>query len=237
MNKLKTFLNNYPQARILDIGTGRGDFIVLIDQIYNDYSEIIGIDIIDYLLDMNRKVFKSNPKIKFVEDDILNTNLAKASFDVVCLSNTLHHLEDIDATFEEMRKLVKPDGIIIVNEMVADNLNEKQISHKLLHHFAAKVDMRFGRFHQATFTEKQLLERLSKLEGLTLQENWKLEIDYSNQSDDISQLLEIIDKLLEQVKRCDDFDDFLLEANEIKNYLQKTGFDNATQVISILKRD
>ena len=236
MKKLKVYLTNFPQAKILDIGTGRGNFISLIDYIYNDYSEIIGIDVLDYLLDMNRENFKTNPKIKFIEDDILNTNLAKESFDVICLSNTLHHLENIKATFREMRRLLKPQGIIIVNEMISDNLNEKQISHKLLHHFAAKVDMRFGNYHQATFTENQIKKTLSELADLSMIDTWKLDIDLSNEAEDTNQLVKIIDRLLEQVKVCDDNEVFLEEANEIKTYLKNNGFDNATQVVLVLKR-
>ncbi|MDT8336924.1 MAG: class I SAM-dependent methyltransferase [Candidatus Izemoplasmatales bacterium] len=108
MEKLKKYLKRYPNAEILDIGTGRGDFIALIDYLYQDY-----------LLQMNQKAFKDNPKIKFVEDDIKKTNFSNDSFDIVCLSNTLHHLPDIEATLKQMKKVVKPEGIIIINEMTS----------------------------------------------------------------------------------------------------------------------
>ncbi len=237
MEKLKAYLKNYPDAKILDMGSGRGNFISLIDDIYQDYREIVGIDIVDYLLEMNAEAFGENPNIHIVDEDILNTNLGKDSFDIVCLSNTLHHLNDIGATLNEMKKLVKPEGIIIINEMISDHLDNKQISHKLLHHFAAKIDTQLGRIHQQTFTEKRIIEVIKAKSDLHLVDNWRLQLETETKvEENIEEFVNTIDKLLLQVKDCEEFTLFEEEAKELKNYLKDNGFAMATQVILVLKK-
>jgi ubiquinone/menaquinone biosynthesis C-methylase UbiE len=236
MERLKKYLKRYSNAKILDIGTGRGDFIALIDYLYQDYQEIIGIDIVDYLLQMNQKTFKDNPKIKFVEDDILKTNLADNSFDIVCLSNTLHHLPDIEATLKQMKKVVKPEGIVIINEMISDKLNAKQISHKLLHHFAAKIDRELGRVHQETYTEEQIIEILKSNKDLNLLDYWQMKYDLPSESDDLDGFYKIIDRLLCQVNESESYNEYVKEAEELKTYLQNNGFASATQLVLILNK-
>lgn len=236
MENLKKYLNRYKAAKILDIGTGRGDFIALIDYLYQDYQEIVGIDIIDYLLEMNQKTFKDNPKIKFLADDIMNTNLADDSFDVVCLSNTLHHLPNIEATLKQMKKVVKKDGIIIINEMIADKLNAKQLSHKLLHHFAAKIDRELGRIHEETFSEDKIISIFEKNEDLNLIDYWEMQYDQKNELDNIEGLISIINRLLKQVDESEFFEEYHQEAEELKTYLKNNGFQSATQLVLILNK-
>jgi ubiquinone/menaquinone biosynthesis C-methylase UbiE len=237
MEKLKSYLKNYPDAKILDMGSGRGNFISLIDDLYQDYREIVGIDIVDYLLEMNAKAFGDNPNIHIFDEDILNTNLGKDSFDIVCLSNTLHHLDDIAATFCEMKKLVKPDGIIIINEMISDHLNNKQISHKLLHHFAAKIDTKLGRIHQQTFTEQRIIDVIEAKSDLKIVDHWRLQLETEPKvEENIEEFVNTIDKLLLQVKNCEEFPRFEEEAKELKNYLKENGFAMATQVVLVLEK-
>nr|MDA3932461.1 class I SAM-dependent methyltransferase [Mycoplasmatota bacterium] len=118
MKNLKKYLEQYINPRILDIGSGKGDFIKLIDYIFQDYKEIISIDIVDYLLEMDESAFSDNPKIKWMDKDVLETNFPKNSFDIISLSNTLHHIKDIKSILNQMENLLKPGGMLIVNELM-----------------------------------------------------------------------------------------------------------------------
>jgi ubiquinone/menaquinone biosynthesis C-methylase UbiE len=234
MEKLKTYLEKYNEAKILDIGTEKGSFISLIDYIYQDYSEIVGIDIVDYISEMNSEAIKKNPRVKYFEEDILNTNFNPGSFDIVCLSNSIHHFADIPNTIANIVDMVKESGILIISEQISDNLDAKQMSHKLLHHFEAKIDRYLGRIHQQTFSEARLLELLENETILKIKDYWRLDNKKSKQEDlDINRYLERIDSLLEVVKDSKDYEDYLMEATELKAYLQKNGFALAEKLIVI----
>jgi ubiquinone/menaquinone biosynthesis C-methylase UbiE len=202
----------------------------------DDFSEIIATDLDDRLLEFNKESFKDDLRIKFVNDNILETKLSEGYFDIVCLSNTLHHLTDFKDTFSGMFKLLKDGGIIIINEMIADNLNPSQISHRLLHHFAAKVDREIGRVHDETFTKAELVSRVKKIVEERIVDTWNLdfednEIDYNN-----SAYENLIDRLVQMVNNKESFTEFKTEAETIKEYIKIHGFQSATQVVMIIKK-
>jgi ubiquinone/menaquinone biosynthesis C-methylase UbiE len=236
MKRLQDYLAQYHNPKILDVGTGRGNFIQIIKMLNDDFSEIIATDLDDRLLEFNKESFKDDLRIKFVNDNILETKLSEGYFDIVCLSNTLHHLTDFKDTFSGMFKLLKDGGIIIINEMIADNLNPSQISHRLLHHFAAKVDREIGRVHDETFTKAELVSRVKKIVEERIVDTWNLdfednEIDYNN-----SAYENLIDRLVQMVNNKESFTEFKTEAETIKEYIKIHGFQSATQVVMIIKK-
>jgi len=236
MEKLKIYLEQYEKAKILDVGTGRGDFISLIDYLYKNYSEICGIDLVDGLLESNRKAFKDNERVSFVKDDILNSKLPASSYDIISLSNTLHHLGDINKTLDKMTDLLKDDGIIIINEMFSDNLSKAQISHRLLHHFAAKVDRILGRYHDETFTKDEIVRIVADTDGLLIEEHWEMSYPDNQVITDVGNFQNLIDRLLKMVENSSEYEQLDTEAQEIKNYLDENGFKSATQLLCILKK-
>jgi hypothetical protein len=135
-----------------------------------------------------------------------------------------------------MFKVLKDGGIIIINEMIADNLNPSQISHRLLHHFAAKVDREIGRVHDETFTKAELVSRVKKIVEERIVDTWNLdfednEIDYNN-----SAYENLIDRLVQMVNNKESFTEFKTEAETIKEYIKIHGFQSATQVVMIIKK-
>ncbi|MCF7923641.1 MAG: methyltransferase domain-containing protein [Candidatus Izimaplasma sp.] len=237
MNELKEYLEQYPEAKILDIGTGKGDFINLIDYLYHDYSEIIGVDIIDYLLEMDKDSFKGNPKIKFINEDILNPTFPKNSFDIISLSSTFHHLTDIEETLKHMTTLLKPGGIIIISELISDNLDKKQVSHELLHHFAAKIVREIGMIHSQTCDKKGILKAVKKYAPIPVVDYWDMTIKDLYLDVEMSTLYQIIDQLLENVKDSEQYKVFKKEADEIKLYLKENGFQLANKLCIVLKKN
>ncbi len=236
MKRLQKYLTQYHNPKILDVGTGRGNFIQIIKMLSDNFQEIIGTDLDDRLLESNRESFKDDLRIKFVNDNILETKLSEGCFDIVCLSNTIHHLKDLTDTFMGMRKLLNKDGIIIINEMVADNLTPAQISHKLLHHFAAKVDRKIGRVHDETFNKKDLIDKVTDLAEEKVIDVWDLDFEDETIDYDSKPYENLLDHLVKIVANKENANDFVKEADEIKNYIKSNGFKSATQVVMIIKK-
>jgi ubiquinone/menaquinone biosynthesis C-methylase UbiE len=156
MKKLQIELANFPQSTILDIGTGYGSFIEILTKNFNDYREIIGIDTSQTAIDAAKNHFKDYERIKFIKSDAFTMHFENETFDIITLSNSLHHLHNLPTLFDQMRRVLKKDGIVIVNEMLSDPLTLPQISHRLIHHFAAEIDREKGIIHDETFTESDI---------------------------------------------------------------------------------
>lgn len=237
MNKLQTFLQTLPKAKILDVGTGRGNFISLIDYLYQDYERIVGIDIMEKMVELASRHFADNDKVKIVHRDIMETGFPKEHFDVVCLSNSLHHLEDLKATFEAMEQLVKPGGYLLINEMMRDHLNERQISHLLVHHFSAKLDREAGMTHNETYSRQGIIEKIKDSTSFEVIDAWDMEVPRLQPSEEETEsMIRTVDALLMRLGDDQLIDKFKAEAEDIKAYIKKHGVEACTQLLVLAKK-
>ncbi len=236
MEKLKKVFLNKRDAKILDVGTGNGNFIKIITALTNDFSEIIGIDLSSASVKSCEKNFEDK-RINFFQMDALKMDFDDHLFDFVCLSNSLHHLKDIKAVFCEMERVLKKDGKIIICEMMSDNLTKKQRSHLLLHHYAAEIDRARGRFHAPTFSKQEIVKNIEENTTLTIIDKWDLEYPKKENTSKIETqwLYETIDRVKENVKDSKQKAYFEKGADKVKKHINKHGFDSATQLIVVLR--
>ncbi len=233
MEKLKAFLNQHPKAKILDVGTGRGNFIELLDYLYKDYEKIVGIDIMDRLVEMAQKHFEGNDKVKIVKRDILDTGFPEEHFDIVCLSNTLHHLTDVAGTFQAMERLDKPGGFLLFNEMMKDNQNEKQQSHIMIHHFSAKIDRELGMHHDETMDRHEIVDMVKNNTSFEVIDHWDMQVEDSGESspEEIEHMIKTVDILLMRLRDEEKTNKYKEEAETIKQYIKDNGIQACTQVL------
>jgi 2-polyprenyl-3-methyl-5-hydroxy-6-metoxy-1,4-benzoquinol methylase len=102
-NKLKLINSKSPKGKILDIGAGTGDFLVMAK---NDGWQITGIEPSE-----KAKKIAINKGITFAEN---LSNLDSHSFDVITMWHVLEHVPDLDNYITELKRLVKPSGVIII---------------------------------------------------------------------------------------------------------------------------
>ena len=236
VKKLDSFLKQNKDTKILDVGTGNGNFIRVITSLIHDFSEIIGIDLIEGSIEGCKKNFKDE-RINFFRMDALKMDFEDNVFDIVCLSNSLHHLEDINGVLIEMERVLKPGGALLFCEMMSNNLTKRQYSHLLMHHYAAEIDRERGSYHDITFTNKRILEILDGSSSLAINDAWDLTYPRrdENSEEEVEWLFETIDRLKEGVKDPKRKEYYDKQADEVKKYIKKHGFDSATQLIVILK--
>ncbi len=236
MENLRSIFRDLSQAKILDVGTGRGNFIKRITEVYGNYSEIIGIDTTLKSIEIARKNFEDE-KIQFTQMDAENMKFEDDLFDVVCLSNSLHHLLDIGKTIAEMKRVLKPNGVLLFNEMYCDNQDEKQLTHVYFHHFWAEIDRMNDITHNETYKREEIIQILTKTSGFKIPKSWDF---YGNDSgelteDETEELMNSIDKTLERVKESCELHKYEMKAEKLKERLRKVGFKGATQLMVALK--
>ena len=125
-------------------------------------SEVIGLECDPKTVEEARE--KNGSKgITFVQGEGAHMDFPDGTFELVAISNSLHHIEDYDAVLKEMLRVLKPDGWFLVNEMYSDNQNEAQQTHFLQHTLEAKLDMLSGGFQRPTWNRQEIVDILSSL--------------------------------------------------------------------------
>jgi SAM-dependent methyltransferase len=103
-----------PGEEILEVGCGMGRYTLLfLERGFN----VSGIDLSEGLLERLRKFNADRyPLTLYCEDIGLAAGRIQRQFDAVIGLFTLHHMHDLDRTFQGVRSLLKPGGRIVFLE-------------------------------------------------------------------------------------------------------------------------
>lgn len=126
-----------PGARVLDIGTAGGAFLDAAKQYgYNAYGMEPSIDLV------NRGKARG---LQIEQGTIDSHSFEQGSFDMVCLWDVIEHLPDPKAALLEIKKLLKPNGILLINYPDIGTTQAKLAGKRFwwilsvhLHHFTRK---------------------------------------------------------------------------------------------------
>ncbi|MGD9962651.1 MAG: methyltransferase domain-containing protein, partial [Thermoplasmata archaeon] len=169
--KIARRLGSVSGGRVLDVATDQGGFIDTLMSTLKDYESFVGIDSCashNSVEEMReaRAHFKGRP-VEFLEMDGEDMGFGDGSFDTVCISYALHHLDDVDAVLTEMMRVLRPGGLFIIQESYCDgDMKEAQKVDELEHEWCARVDGLLGITHNKTFTRRRIMEIANGL-GLT----------------------------------------------------------------------
>lgn len=157
MKQLQDFFKDKGIKKVLDIGTGTGDFVKVLNDTFEGKAVITGIDPGEQWLKEARTRFPQ-VNIEFICMGGETLQFDDDTFDVVAISNALHHLSNIEKSFREMKRVLKPDGWLVINEISDGELNEAQENQKMLHHFKSYVDRLHGITHRRTWSKEEIQE-------------------------------------------------------------------------------
>ena len=154
-------LGSISGGRVLDVGTDQGGFIDILMNALKDYESFVGIDNCtshNSVAEMKdaRRHFRGKP-VEFLEMDGGDLGFEDGSFDTVCISYALHHLDDVEAVLAEMRRVLRPGGRFIIQELYCDgDKTEAQKVDELQHEWCIKVDNLLGITHNKAFTRQRI---------------------------------------------------------------------------------
>ena len=157
-NKLELINSLQPaKGRILDIGAGTGDFLSVAKQ--NGW-QAVGVEPSD-----KAKVIALKKEVVFVED---TAELENQSFDVISMWHVLEHVPNLDNQIKELKRLLKPNGSLIVAVP-----NFKSFDAKYYGAFWAAYDVPIHFWHFSKKAIKTLFER----EGMELEKVLPMKFD------------------------------------------------------------
>lgn len=115
--KIKNYIFNLineeeiKDKEILEVGCGTGVLIAKLSL----YGKVTGTDVSNNSLMLAEQLFKKyNLKGEFFYDDIINTNITK-QYDIVISLGTIHHTENPETAFNNLCKLTKSNGLILIS--------------------------------------------------------------------------------------------------------------------------
>ena len=117
LKKLQLISKYYKSGKILDIGCGTGEFL---NTCKNAKWETIGIE-----PDPDaRKMAADNFGLDIRQESALK-DLTEHSFDIISMWHVLEHVPRLNERIEELKRLIKPNGIIIIAVPNCNSLDAK----------------------------------------------------------------------------------------------------------------
>lgn len=118
---LKTWAQISPLATVLDVACGTGEFERLM---LNEHpkQQIVGVDISEKMLAIAQHKCHAYPNVLFHLAAASTLPFAINSFDVIVSANAFHYFDDPLAALGEMKRVLKPDGKVVILDWCRDYL-------------------------------------------------------------------------------------------------------------------
>ena len=235
MDVFEQAMKTIPGGRVLDVATGGGDAIQELMANLGDYDEFIGIDTNGRAIEAARKTFEGQEHICFVKMDAEHLDFEDASFDTVCLSNSLHHMTDLPQVLGEMMRVLKPEGWAIFVEMYCDgDQTAAQHTHIKMHHWWGEIDQARGNYHEKTFARQKIVELIkeSGFKNLAFYDYADLEQD--PQAAEVMEILPPRTKMM--IERCQELPNaevLVKRGQELLQRLHEVGFCSASMLLAV----
>lgn len=228
MQTLEELVGEIKADRILDVATGRGDFLHFLQENLAQFGTAVGIDVKRFE-DWSKNGFDPD-RIHFLEMNAMDLKFEKDSFDLVSISNSLHHMENPVKVLSEMKRVLKPKGTFLFYEMYTDGQSPAQQTHTLLHQWWGKIDTAGGVYHHSPYKKRELTSLLKET-GIAY---WSY-LDEADLSGDpfnpelINDLNRIIDDYQKKTKDAT----LINEGEQLRDRVRSIGFHSASQLFAI----
>ena len=235
MDKLRSELSSLKVEKALDIATRDGGFAKEMLLGLAGCEEMIALDITDKAFEKGKEKCKGLP-VTFVVGDACKMDFPDNSFDLVGVANSLHHIPDITALFQEMRRVVKPGGLMLISEMYNDEQPARGLAHWILHDLDCHTDTIKGVYHAHTYSKAQILNMV-KNAGFTVE---KTLCDYVDDPKVVAKLHERVAAVPETVAKHEGHPQqavIAASAAWLKEVYDANGITSAEQLVVFARKD
>ncbi len=161
-------------GRVLEIGFGAG---VYLPALAENYREVTASDLDQAHLEHARRLLVTHPNVRLLTDDITDSKLPAASFDLILCSEVLEHIPDTERVIAGIRRLLAPDGFLLLSTPQRHSLMELACKVALMPGVIGIVRRIYGEAvfetgHINLMTEPELIRTLTA-HGFTIREQFK----------------------------------------------------------------
>ncbi|MCF7920798.1 MAG: class I SAM-dependent methyltransferase [Candidatus Cloacimonetes bacterium] len=229
MQKISDLLKTRKITRILDVACGKGEFIGMIYHFLGENVKITALDASDKMLELAKKQYT---KVEFIKGDAYQMPFIEKSFDLVCLSNSLHHFRHPEKVITEMKRILTENGSIIIQEMISDeDQTPAQKSHIMLHHFSAEIDELNGTCHQQTWNREKLRHFIKNQLGKTSETEYAYPLENPKDEKLLTRFEKTIDFFIQKSAVFKEFEQLHNQGEKIKTHLKTYGFAPAIEML------
>ena len=234
MDKLRKELSALNVDKALDIATRDGAFAKEMLLGLGGCNEMTALDISDKMFEKGREKC-AGLNVNFVVGNACAMDFADNTFDIVAVANSLHHIPNLTALFKEMRRVVKPGGLMLISEMYNDNQPKASLTHWILHDLDCSMHTIDGIYHHHTYSKAQILNMV-KNAGFTVE---KTLCDLIDDPKVIAKLRERIAAVPENLKKYEGNTEYTSIAAEVDWLLQEydaNGVTSAEQLVVFARK-
>lgn len=231
MKNHKDILGNISGGRVLDVAAGHGRSTLTLMKNLMNFSEIKAIDTFDFTNESEDNILR-HEKVTFVQMDARHMDFADNTFDTVHIAHSLHHLTDIKAVLQEMVRVLRPAGHLIIDEMYRDQQTEKQLTVVYLHDWWADIDTSLGTIHKHTFRRHEIIAMIDQLD---LKETMYADIiDTTYQESELIWIGENgIEQYYQRAQELPNFKEFKIRGEQLRQRLHTVGAQLATTLLTV----
>nr|WP_174497608.1 class I SAM-dependent methyltransferase [Salirhabdus euzebyi] len=105
--------------KVVDIGCGGGIYTKTLIEM--GAAHVTGLDFSEQSLAGARVYCEGLSNVEFVKGNALQTNLTSNQYDVVLERAVTHHIDDLVANFQEINRILKEDGVCIIQDRTPED--------------------------------------------------------------------------------------------------------------------
>jgi SAM-dependent methyltransferase len=236
VNVIERALNSVAGGRVLDVATQEGHFVRILMKNLASYTQIVGIDVDEQAIKTARDTI-GQEKVQFLVMNADQLDFEDESFDTVSISASFHHLSNIRPVLDEMARVLKPAGHLIIAEMHRDGQTEAELASIYLHHWVAEVDSALGRLHNRTLARQEFMDYVASL-GLSQVEFY----DCTDRDSDpmertrIEQLESLIDRVIQRAEAASTYSELRKRGEGLRQRLYEVGAQGEPVLVVIGKK-
>jgi len=106
-------MTGLPAERVLDVACGTGQLLEFLAE-RTEQSELVGIDRVPAMLEVAKQ--RLGGRATFLEGEAQHLPFEDAHFQLVTSTNALHYFPDADGALREIRRVISPDGNLIITD-------------------------------------------------------------------------------------------------------------------------
>lgn len=162
------FIKSLVKGKVVaDIACGEGYGSSLLASVA---KTVTGIDLDKNTIELAQEKYSSHSNLNYLQSNALDLNINDDCFDVVVSFETLEHLYEHQELLEEFKRVLKPDGLLIISTPDKDVYSEEN-DHNHYHvkeltkiKFATLVDSHF-KYSQTYGQQFQLMSVIEKIDS------------------------------------------------------------------------
>jgi SAM-dependent methyltransferase len=166
LSELRSYLENACVGHLLDVATGEGDFLRFLLDSVASFDSATGLEPNkERLAAAKNKLFPY--KIDLVQGNIRKLPFEDNYFDLVTVSNALHHFEQPVKAIQSMMRVLVSGGRLLINETISDSITSAQEAYLEYHALRADIDMAMGTYHRNFYTRDEIFALLQEAHAET----------------------------------------------------------------------